>query len=83
MVLRFALTSLSPLPRLVVCAKVSPFRVERGVTLWCGDVAIYRAHVYFEDALRFYEESVKEFEEGVKENNPYKIRDSAEKRGTR
>jgi hypothetical protein len=42
-------------------------------------VAIDRAHVYFEDARRFYEESVKEFEEGVKENNPYKIRDSAEK----
>ena len=38
-----------------------------------------RVAVYFEDAWRFYEESVREFEEGVMENNPYKIRDSAEK----
>jgi len=38
-----------------------------------------RVQVYFEDALRFFEESIKEFEEGVRENNPYKIRDSAEK----
>jgi hypothetical protein len=40
---------------------------------------IDRVTVYFEDACRFHEESIKEFEEGVKENNPYKIRDSAEK----
>jgi len=38
-----------------------------------------RVQVYFEDARRFFEESIKEFEEGVRENNPYKIRDSAEK----
>jgi len=38
-----------------------------------------RVQAYFEDARRFFEESIKEFEEGVKENDPYKIRDSAEK----
>ena len=38
-----------------------------------------RVQVYFEDARRFFEESIKEFEEGVRENDPYKIRDSAEK----
>jgi len=43
------------------------------------DVIIDRVVVYFEDACRFHEEAIKEFEEGVKENNPYKIRDSAEK----
>ena len=40
---------------------------------------IDRVVVYFEDACRLHEEAIKEFEEGVKENNPYKIRDSAEK----
>ena len=40
---------------------------------------INRASMYFEDARRFHEESLKEFDEGVRENNPYKIRDSAEK----
>ncbi|MCL7384637.1 MAG: hypothetical protein LZ174_10150 [Thaumarchaeota archaeon] len=40
---------------------------------------IGRASMYFEDARRFHEESLKEFDEGVRENNPYKIRDSAEK----
>jgi len=44
-----------------------------------GDLATDRVAIYFEDARRFYEESLKEFEEGVRENNPYKIRDSAEK----
>jgi hypothetical protein len=45
-----------------------------------GDyVAVDRVAVYFEDACRLHEEAIKEFEEGVKENNPYKIRDSAEK----
>jgi len=44
-----------------------------------GGVAIDRVAIYFEDACRFHEESLKEFEEGAKENNPYKIRDSAEK----
>ncbi|MEM0172601.1 MAG: PaREP1 family protein [Nitrososphaerota archaeon] len=38
-----------------------------------------RVVIYFEDARKFHEESIKEFEEGVRENNPYKIRDSAEK----
>jgi len=38
-----------------------------------------RVQVYFEGARRFFEESIKEFEEGVRENDPYKIRDSAEK----
>ena len=42
-------------------------------------MTIDRVVVYFEDACSFHEESIKEFEEGVKENNPYKIRDSAEK----
>jgi len=42
-------------------------------------VTIDRVTVYFEDACKFHEESIKEFEEGVRENNPYKIRDSAEK----
>lgn len=40
---------------------------------------IDKVSIYFEDACRFHEESIREFEEGVKENNPYKIRDSAEK----
>jgi hypothetical protein len=40
---------------------------------------IDRASMYFENARRFHEESLKEFDEGVRENNPYKIRDSAEK----
>jgi hypothetical protein len=43
------------------------------------DVIIDRVAVYFEDACRLHEEAIKEFEEGVKEDNPYKIRDSAEK----
>jgi len=44
-----------------------------------GGMEIGRASMYFEDARRFHEESLKEFDEGVRENNPYKIRDSAEK----
>lgn len=42
-------------------------------------MAVDRVAIYLEDARRFHEESLKEFEEGAKENNPYKIRDSAEK----
>jgi hypothetical protein len=44
-----------------------------------GGMEIDGASMYFEDARRFHEESLKEFDEGVRENNPYKIRDSAEK----
>ncbi len=42
-------------------------------------LTINRVAAYFEDARKFHEEAIKEFEEAVKENNPYKIRDSAEK----
>ena len=46
--------------------------------LWMR-MATDRVTIYFEDACRFHEESLKEFAEGARENNPHKIRDSAEK----